>query len=177
MKVRSSFINGLFTTVWCGVTNFGVTGPYSFEEEDEHAVTVTSARYVEMLRNFLTSEASCGIKLSTIWFQQYRSTAHTARTFIVVIQEILVEHVISLCCKLPWPACSCALSALKQKCTPLDHRLFMTSRSQFGNKFQQYQKTWQGKQGWKSVYAIMGDILVMCYSKRNKQRHNEMYVE
>jgi hypothetical protein len=35
---------------WCGVTNFGVMGPYFFADEDWRAVTVTSARYVEMLR-------------------------------------------------------------------------------------------------------------------------------
>jgi hypothetical protein len=38
------------------VTDFGVTGPYFSEDEDGRAVTVTFARYVEMLRNFLTPE-------------------------------------------------------------------------------------------------------------------------
>jgi hypothetical protein len=33
-------------------------GPYFFEDEDARAVTVTSARYVEMLRNFLAPELS-----------------------------------------------------------------------------------------------------------------------
>jgi hypothetical protein len=49
--------------VWCGLANFGVTGPYFFEDEDGRAVTVTSARYVEILRNFFTPELSsrpCG---------------------------------------------------------------------------------------------------------------------
>ena len=38
--------------VWCAVANFGVWGPYFFEEE-EKAVSVTSACYVQMLQNFL----------------------------------------------------------------------------------------------------------------------------
>jgi hypothetical protein len=36
-------------TVWCGVENFGVIGPYFFEDEDGRAVTVAAARYVEIL--------------------------------------------------------------------------------------------------------------------------------
>jgi hypothetical protein len=30
--------------LWCGVANFGVTGPQFFGNEDGHAVTVTAAR-------------------------------------------------------------------------------------------------------------------------------------
>jgi hypothetical protein len=44
--------------VWCGGEKFGVMDPYFFDDEDGRAVTVTSARYVEMLRNFLTPERS-----------------------------------------------------------------------------------------------------------------------
>jgi hypothetical protein len=36
-------------SVFCGVVKFGVIGPYFFEDEGGHAVTVTSACYVEML--------------------------------------------------------------------------------------------------------------------------------
>jgi hypothetical protein len=65
-------------TVWCGVANCGIMGLYFFEDEDGRTVAVTSARYVEMLRNFLTPELSRrGIELSTIWFQQDSATART----------------------------------------------------------------------------------------------------
>jgi hypothetical protein len=57
------------TCDWCGVENFGVIVPYFFEDEDGRAVTVTSARYVEMWRNFLTPELSRrGTELSAVWF-------------------------------------------------------------------------------------------------------------
>ena len=39
-------------SVWCGISKVGIVGPYFFEEEGA-TVTVTSERYVEMLRNFL----------------------------------------------------------------------------------------------------------------------------
>jgi hypothetical protein len=64
-------------TVCCGVANFGVTGPYFLEDEDGRAVTVTFARCVEMLRNFLTTVLSRrGTELSTIQFQQDGATTH-----------------------------------------------------------------------------------------------------
>jgi hypothetical protein len=44
--------------VWCGVADFVVIGTYFFEGDDGRAVTVTFARYVEMLRNFLMPELS-----------------------------------------------------------------------------------------------------------------------
>jgi hypothetical protein len=161
------------------VANFGVTGPYFFEDEDGRAVPVTSARYVEMVRNFLTPEVSRGIELSTIRFQQDGATAHTAIASMEVIREMFTEHVVSLHGEPPWSARSPDLSACdyfilgvpQRKCTPLDHGPSMTSRSQFGSKFQRYQKTWRGEhwetceQGWKIVYAMMGSVLVMCYSK------------
>ena len=37
-------------TVWCAVFNFGVLGPYFFEEDDV-TVTVNSDRYCAMLQN------------------------------------------------------------------------------------------------------------------------------
>ena len=42
----------LMFSVWCGISKVGIIGPYFFEEEGA-IVTLTSERYVEMLRNFL----------------------------------------------------------------------------------------------------------------------------
>jgi hypothetical protein len=94
------------------VANFGVIGPYFFEDEDGRAVTVVAARYVEMLWNFLSQELSrLGTELSTIWFQQDGASAHTARAYMEVAREIFPERVISLRGELPRPARSPNLSA------------------------------------------------------------------
>jgi hypothetical protein len=94
------------------VANFGVIGPHFVEDEHGRAVTVTSAHYVEMLRNFHAPELSCrGIELSTIRFQQDGATTHTARASLKVVLKLFPEHVISLCGELPWPARSPDLSA------------------------------------------------------------------
>jgi hypothetical protein len=105
-------LHNAHVTVWCEAENLGVIGPYFFEDEDGRAVTVTSARYVEMLQNFLMSELSRpGNELSTIWFQQDGATAHTATASMEVVREMFPEHVISLRGELRWPACSPDLSA------------------------------------------------------------------
>jgi hypothetical protein len=39
-------LHGAHMTLRCGSENFGVVGPYFFEDEDGRVVTVTSARYV-----------------------------------------------------------------------------------------------------------------------------------
>ena len=43
-------------TVWCGVSALGDLGSYFFENATGQSVTVTSDRYVEVLREFLTDE-------------------------------------------------------------------------------------------------------------------------
>jgi hypothetical protein len=87
-------------TVRCGVANFGVIGPYFFEDEVGLAVTVTSARYVEMLWNFLTPQISV---------VEYRSRLHGPSKMVQLpsmefFREILPKRVISLRGKFPWPA-------------------------------------------------------------------------
>ena len=98
--------------VWCGIASFGVLGPYFFEDNEGAAVTVTSERYVAMLRNFCEPGLHRrGIKLSSVWFQQDGATAHTARASMSVLREMFPQHVISRGGDVPWPARSADLSA------------------------------------------------------------------
>jgi len=99
-------------TVWCGIASFGVLGPYFFEDNEGAAVTVTSERYVAMLRNFCEPELRRrGIDLSSVWFQQDGATARTARASMSVLREMCPQHVISRGDDVPWPARSPDLSA------------------------------------------------------------------
>ena len=82
--------------VRCGIASFGVLGPYFFEDKEGAAVTVTSKRYVAMLRNFCEPEfRRRGIDLSSVWFQQEEATAHTAKASMSVLREIFPQHFIS----------------------------------------------------------------------------------
>jgi hypothetical protein len=73
-------------TVWCGVSAFGVLGPYFFENATGQSVTVMSDRYVELLREFLNDEL-CRLRVDArlVWFQQDGATAHTARNSMAVV--------------------------------------------------------------------------------------------
>ncbi|GBL82575.1 hypothetical protein AVEN_263665-1 [Araneus ventricosus] len=89
-------------TVWCAVADSGVIGPYPFEENGK-AVTVTSARYVDMLRNFLQPKLYEHGNLA-VWFQQDGATALTAGISIDLLKEMFPKRLISLRGDISWPA-------------------------------------------------------------------------
>ena len=91
--------------VWFKIASFGVLGPYVFEDNEGAAITVTSERYVAMLRYFCEPELHChGIDLSSVWFQQDGATAHIARASMSVLWDMFPQHVISHGGDVPWPA-------------------------------------------------------------------------
>jgi len=96
-------------TVWCAVADFGVTGPYFFEEGGA-TVTVTSDRYVEMLETFLCPKLE-DVDIEDVWFQQDGATANTARRSLRVLREIFPGHLISLRGDRKWLARSPDLKA------------------------------------------------------------------
>ena len=72
-------------TVWCAVAPFGIIGPYFFEENGV-TVTVNSARYIEMITNFLRPELHRRrINCANVWFQQDGATAHTANESLTIV--------------------------------------------------------------------------------------------
>jgi hypothetical protein len=66
-----------------GIAKFGIVGLYFFQ------VTVTSARYIEMLNTFLLRELGRpNVNMQQIWFQQDGTTAHTARASVRVVRDM-----------------------------------------------------------------------------------------
>jgi len=91
-------------SVWCGISNVGIVGPYFFEEEEGATVTVTSERYVEMLRNFLRPQLRILlVNMEEMWFQQDGATAHTARASMTLVRQMFPQHVVSRFGNVPWP--------------------------------------------------------------------------
>ncbi|GBN05921.1 hypothetical protein AVEN_261888-1 [Araneus ventricosus] len=89
-------------TVWCAVADFWVIGTYFFQENSK-TVTVTSACYVDMLRNFLHgSYVTYPHNLLyehgnlVVWFQQEGATAHTAGLSMDLLKEKFQKCLISL---------------------------------------------------------------------------------
>ncbi|GBL77795.1 hypothetical protein AVEN_65611-1, partial [Araneus ventricosus] len=85
-QIHKQSLHSERVTVWCAVADFGVISPYFFEENGK-AVTVTSACYVDMLRNFLQPKLYEHRNLA-VWFQQDGATAHTAG----ISMDLLLVH-------------------------------------------------------------------------------------
>lgn len=99
-------------TVWCAISQFGVIGPYFFEE-DGVTVTVNSERYVAMLQNYLQPRMEEIIEnegLGVVWFQQDGATPHTARISLNILRQMFPGRLVSLRGDLGWPARSPDLS-------------------------------------------------------------------
>lgn len=99
-------------TVWCAVSQFGVIGPYFFEEEGV-TVTVNSDRYGAMLQNYLHPRIEAITEeegLQELWFQQDGATAHTARNSLNLLRQMFPGHLVSRRGDLEWPARSPDLS-------------------------------------------------------------------
>jgi hypothetical protein len=85
-QVHERPLHNARVTVWCAIAEFGVVGPYFFEEGGI-TVTVTSDRYIEMLENFLRPLVE-EMDVADAWFQQDGATAHTARRSMQVLREM-----------------------------------------------------------------------------------------
>jgi hypothetical protein len=85
-------------TLWCAIFEYGVWGPYFFEE-DEVTVTVTSDRYCATLENSLRPKLDDIFDehgAENVWFQQDSATAHTARRSLGIFREMFPGHVVCL---------------------------------------------------------------------------------
>ena len=82
-------------TVWCVIGKVGIIGPYFFEENGI-TMTVNSARYIDMINNFLEPELrSQRINNQNVWFQQDGATTHTARAAMAVVRAMFPDCLIS----------------------------------------------------------------------------------
>jgi len=82
-------------TVWCAIGKVGVIGPYFFEENGI-TTTANSARYIDMMNNFLEPELrSRRINNQYVLFQQDGATAHTARAAMAVVRAMFPDRLIS----------------------------------------------------------------------------------
>jgi hypothetical protein len=82
-----------------------IIDPYLFEDDNGNAVTVTSARYVHMIQNFVTQELAQYPHVNeNMWFQQGGATSHIARNSINVVQQLFPHHIISSFGNISWPA-------------------------------------------------------------------------
>ena len=91
-------------TVWAGVAEFGIIGPYFFEG------TVNTERYVELIENFVVPELKRKRKYSSAWFQQDGATCHTSTVTLNVLKKHFKDRIISRGTSILWPPRSPDLS-------------------------------------------------------------------
>ncbi|GFT92195.1 transposase [Trichonephila clavipes] len=103
-------------TVWCALSAGGIIGPYFFENDEGHNVTVNGDRYRVMITNFFIPELN-NHDVQELWFQQDGATCHTARATIDLLKDIFGKRPISRFGPVNWPPRSCYL-------TPLDYFLW-----------------------------------------------------
>ena len=74
--------------------NFGVLGPYFFEE-DGVTVTANSDRYCAMLQNFFQPQLGKIFNdehgADNVWFQQDGATAHTSRRSLSLLRKMFLD--------------------------------------------------------------------------------------
>ncbi|KDR18551.1 hypothetical protein L798_07370 [Zootermopsis nevadensis] len=109
--LHQSPLNSQKVTVWCGLSSFGILGPYSFEDNNGHAVTVSVERCAAMLNEFLLPELRRRHNdIRLVWFQQDGTTSHMARISMQTVREMFPGRVISRYGDVAWPPRSPDLS-------------------------------------------------------------------
>ncbi|GFX00362.1 uncharacterized protein TNCV_1273561 [Trichonephila clavipes] len=103
-------------TVWCALWAGGIIGPYFFQNDEGHNVTVNGDRYRAMITNFFIPELN-NHDVQELWFQQDGATCHTARATIDLLKDTFGDRLISHFGPVNWPPRSCDL-------TPLDYFLW-----------------------------------------------------
>ena len=78
--------------MWCAVFNFGVLGPYFFEE-DGVTVTVNSDRYCAVLQKFFQTRLGEIFNdkqgADNVWVHQDGATAHTSRRSLSLLSQYI----------------------------------------------------------------------------------------
>ena len=86
--------------MWCAVYSHGVIGPYFFESEEGHTVSVHAQRHKIMLETFLRSDLHPRHQY-LLWFQQ---TAHIAEISTQVLRTIFPGRLVTRFGDITWPA-------------------------------------------------------------------------
>ena len=90
-------------TAWVALSKHGIIGPYWFEDDDEHAMTVNTERYPQILRKFWA--ALCQrrrVVRAEQWFQQDGATPHTSNDSLNWLRQLFPDRLISRRCDPEW---------------------------------------------------------------------------
>ena len=96
-------LHSTICTAWVALSKHGIIGPYWFEDDDEHAMTMNTERYLQILRKFW---AALGQRIRIVraeqWFQQDGATPHTSNDSLNWLRQFFPNHLISRRCDPEW---------------------------------------------------------------------------
>ena len=81
-------------TVWCGVSAKTVIGPFFFQNENGHVVTVNQERYRDMMTNFVMPIIRRK-RMRQFWFQQDGTPQHTTSITIDFLKKLFPGRLMS----------------------------------------------------------------------------------
>ena len=73
-------------TVWCGIVEHRIIGPYFFEDGNGQTVTVNGQRYNDMINDFLIPKVN-EMNVIDPYFQQDGVTCHTTRLNMEILRQ------------------------------------------------------------------------------------------
>ena len=98
-------------TVWCGIHEQRIIGPYFFEDGNGKTVTVNKQRYNDMINDFLSPKVN-EMNVIDPYFQQDAATCHTTRLNMEILRQAFPGRLISRLGDVERPARSPDLSPL-----------------------------------------------------------------
>jgi hypothetical protein len=78
-QLRQKPLHSAKFRVWRAISSFGIIGPYFFEDNNETATTVSSARYVHRIQTFPTQYLTQFPQVNDDTCFQQDKTSHAAR--------------------------------------------------------------------------------------------------
>ena len=101
-KIQEVPLHDEKVTVWCGVSSKTVIGPFFFQNENGHAVTINQERYRDMMTNFVMPIIRRK-RMRQFWFQQDGAPPHTSRITIDFLKKLFPGRLMSKSGDLDWP--------------------------------------------------------------------------
>ena len=96
-------LHSIKCTAWVAMSKHGIIGPFWFEDENQHSVTVNTERYLGVLRKFWTASGRRrGVVRDEQWFKQDGATPHTSNYSLEWLRESFGDRLISRRCDPEW---------------------------------------------------------------------------
>ena len=96
LQLQRPLLHSTLCTAWVALSKHGIIGPYWFEDDDEHAMTVNTEHYLQILRKFL---AALGQRRRVVradqWFQHDGATPHTSNDSLNWLRQLFPDRLIS----------------------------------------------------------------------------------